>query len=72
VNTLDSLFPNKLDCYFALFQDAVYVHNNTIKYEFSEDGKFKYAPLLPNRNKYKKLNNIYNRKTTHNSSFIIN
>ena len=41
MDTLDSLFPNKQDCYFALFQDAVYEHNSNIEYIFTDDGKFK-------------------------------
>jgi len=41
MDTLDALFPNKEDCYFALFQDAVYEHNNKTEYTFTDDGKFK-------------------------------
>ena len=41
MGTLDSLFPNKQDCYLALFQDAVYEHDNNLEYTFIDDGKFK-------------------------------
>jgi hypothetical protein len=41
MDSLDSLFPNKEDCYLALFQDAVYKHDSNIEYEFTDDGKFK-------------------------------
>jgi len=40
MNTLDSLFPNKLDCYFALFQDAIYEHDSNINYSFTDSGDF--------------------------------
>jgi hypothetical protein len=33
----DSMFPNRMDCYLALFQDAVYEHDNMINYEFEAD-----------------------------------
>jgi hypothetical protein len=38
--SFDSLFPNRLDCYLALFQDAVYEHDYEINYKF-ESGQFK-------------------------------
>ena len=38
--SFDTLFPNRSDCYFALFQDAVYEHDNNITYVF-EEGQFK-------------------------------
>jgi len=38
--SFDTLFPNRSDCYFALFQDAVYEHDNNINYVF-EEGQFK-------------------------------
>lgn len=34
------MFPNRMDCYFALFQDAVYEHDNKIEYVI-EVGQFK-------------------------------
>jgi hypothetical protein len=40
MDTLDSLFPNKLDCYFALFQDAIYEHDSNINYSFTGGGDF--------------------------------
>ena len=30
--SIDDSFPNRLDCYFALFQDAVYEHDNNVNY----------------------------------------
>jgi len=39
MSRLDELFPSRADCYFALFQDAVYKHNNRFEYEFM-DGQF--------------------------------
>ena len=38
--SFDTLFPNRSDCYFALFQDAVYEHDKNIDYIF-ENGQFK-------------------------------
>jgi hypothetical protein len=38
--SFDEMFPDKSDCYFALFQDAVYEHDKKIKYTF-EAGRFK-------------------------------
>jgi hypothetical protein len=38
--SFDAMFPNRNDCYFALFQDAVYEHDNRINYSF-ETGRFK-------------------------------
>jgi len=38
--SFDEMFPNRSDCYFALFQDAVYEHDNSINYIF-EAGRFK-------------------------------
>jgi len=38
--SFDELFPNRLDCYLALFQDVVYVHDNNYNYVF-EAGQFK-------------------------------
>jgi len=38
--SIDDIFPNRLDCYFALFQDVVYEHDNNINYIF-ESGQFK-------------------------------
>jgi hypothetical protein len=35
----DTLFPNPLDCYLALFQDAVYEHDSSFLYRV-EDGQF--------------------------------
>ena len=40
MGTLDTLFPNPLDCYFALFQDATFEHDADINYVF-ERGQFK-------------------------------
>jgi hypothetical protein len=40
MGTLDTMFANPLDCYFALFQDAVFEHDNDINYVF-ERGQFK-------------------------------
>jgi len=38
--SFDEMFPDRSDCYFALFQDAVYEHDKNIKYTF-EEGRFK-------------------------------
>jgi hypothetical protein len=38
--SLDELFPNHADCYLALFQDAVYEHDNQFNY-FCNQGVFK-------------------------------
>jgi hypothetical protein len=38
--SFDTMFPNRLDCFFALFQDAVYEHDYEIYYVF-EAGQFK-------------------------------
>jgi len=40
MNSFDAMFPNRSDCYFALFQDAVYEHDNMINYTF-ESCRFK-------------------------------
>jgi len=40
MGAFDTLFPNPLDCYFALFQDATFEHNADINYVF-EKGQFK-------------------------------
>ena len=36
---LDTLFPNRLECFYALFQDSVYVHDGNFNYQFNE-GQF--------------------------------
>jgi hypothetical protein len=38
--SLDGLFPNRIDCYLALFQDAVYEHDNQLNYSYDQ-GAFK-------------------------------
>jgi hypothetical protein len=38
--SLDELFPNPGDCYFALFQDAVYEHDHQFNYSYDQ-GVFK-------------------------------
>ena len=35
--SFDALFPNRSDCYFALFQDVVYIHDDSINYIFEAD-----------------------------------
>ena len=40
MNPLDKLFPKREDCFFSLFRDAVFEHNDKYGYEF-EHGKFK-------------------------------
>lgn len=40
MNTLDELFPDPMDCYFALFQDAIFEHDANINYVFQR-GQFK-------------------------------
>ncbi|MDR3338013.1 MAG: hypothetical protein LBT16_12505 [Treponema sp.] len=40
MSSFDSLFPNRQDCYYALFQDVVYEHDNEAGYVF-EQGQFK-------------------------------
>ena len=39
--TFDSIFPNKNDCYLALFQDAVYEHDDKYNYIFEQTGQLK-------------------------------
>jgi len=51
MNSLDSLFPNKVDCYFSLFQDAAYEHDGNIKYIFTEKGDFKHRDRVSVINK---------------------
>jgi hypothetical protein len=31
-----SLFPDSMECYFVLFQDAVYEHDNECNYSFKD------------------------------------
>ena len=38
--SFDELFPNREDCYFALFQDVVYEHDSGFEYRL-ESGQFK-------------------------------
>jgi hypothetical protein len=38
--SFDEMFPNRSDCYFVLFQDTVYEHDNSMNYTF-EAGRFK-------------------------------
>ena len=37
---LDALFPDKYDCFLALFQDSVYLHDKDYKYVIDSDGHF--------------------------------
>ena len=39
MSQLDALFPNRSDCYFALFQDAVYEHDSSFHYNIKK-GQF--------------------------------
>jgi hypothetical protein len=34
---LDSLFPGPRECYFSLFQDMVYAHDDQYNYAFKDD-----------------------------------
>jgi hypothetical protein len=34
MGSFDTLFPDPMDCYFTLFQDAVYEHDKTMRYIF--------------------------------------
>ena len=40
MTSFDSMFSDRQNCYFALFQDVVYEHDNKINYLF-EAGNFK-------------------------------
>ena len=40
MNTFDEMFPNRTDCYLALFQDAVYEQDSEMNYLFKA-GQFK-------------------------------
>jgi hypothetical protein len=40
MSSIDALFPDPMDCYFALFQDSVYIHDKQINYIFTENGEF--------------------------------
>jgi hypothetical protein len=57
MNSFDSLFPNRQDCYYFLFQDVVYEHNNQIEYIF-EQGQFKRRNKVIIAHKLKELAEI--------------
>jgi hypothetical protein len=40
MSSINDLFPDPMDCYFALFQDSVYIHDNRVNYTFTENGEF--------------------------------
>jgi len=40
MTSFDTLFPNRQDCFFALFQDAVYTHDQNINYIFDDKNRF--------------------------------
>jgi len=40
MDTFSTLFPNPMDCYFALFQDAIFEHDSSITYVV-ENGNLK-------------------------------
>ena len=50
--SFDELFSDRMDCYFALFQDAVYEHDRFIKYKFL-DGQFQRRDKVAVINKIK-------------------
>jgi hypothetical protein len=55
--SFDELFPNSVDCYFALFQDAVYEHDNKINYKL-ENGEFQRRNRVTVINKIKAMSDI--------------
>jgi len=67
---IDDIFPNRLDCYFALFQDAVYEHDNSMNYVF-ESGQFKRRNRIAVANRIKALSDlVYGNLAEGDISFI--
>jgi hypothetical protein len=57
MGSFNDLFPNPMDCYFALFQDAVYAHDRNMRYVF-KDGAFIRSNRVNIVNKIKDMSNL--------------
>jgi hypothetical protein len=57
IGSFDALFPDPMDCYFALFQDAIYEHDRALQYTF-KDGKFIRRNRVNVLNKIKDISNL--------------
>jgi hypothetical protein len=57
MGSFDALFPDPMDCYFALFQDAVYEHDRALRYIF-ESGVFIRRDRIKVVNKIKDISNL--------------
>jgi hypothetical protein len=57
MGSFDTLFPDPMDCYFTLFQDAVYEHNKIIVYAF-KNGEFIRRNSVEVVNKIKDMSNL--------------
>jgi hypothetical protein len=57
MGSFDELFPDPIDCYFALFQDAVYEHNKALEYTFV-NSEFVRRNRVGVINKIKDMSNI--------------
>ncbi|MDR2759648.1 MAG: hypothetical protein LBB78_09745 [Spirochaetaceae bacterium] len=67
--SFNTLFPDPMDCYFALFQDAVYEHDKTRQYTF-KNGEFIRRNRVDVVNKIKDMSNlVYDSFVTNDPSF---
>jgi hypothetical protein len=57
MDSFDTLFPDPVDCYFALFQDAVYEHDKQMRYAFAR-GEFIRRDRVAVANKIKDMSNL--------------
>jgi hypothetical protein len=57
MSSFDALFPDPIDCYFALFQDAVYEHDKRVRYVFNK-GAFIRRNRVEVVNKIKDMSNL--------------
>lgn len=57
MSSFDTLFPDPIDCYFALFQDVVYEHDKERQYAF-ENGEFIRRDRVGVVNKIKDMSNL--------------
>jgi hypothetical protein len=57
MSSIDALFPDPMDCYFSLFQDSVYIHDDRVKYTFNENGEFVRRNRVEIVNRIKELAN---------------
>ena len=67
--SFDSMFPNRLDCYFALFQDVVYEHDGKMEYTFKGE-QFKRRDRVAVINRIKAMAEVvYDRFVVADESF---